>query len=200
MSVLTSEQKLLAEYLTAIRMPLVSRLLVIAELWHPEATMEMLQYIAETQEQDAEKLSYVSCEIARKWKKYESLLDETKEQDSDLEEKWHKMWQLWMNDRLESPYQEILTYENEVRNGSHLQYFNWIQENENPEKIVDIVSLNLVGTVLKPIFNKAYRAYLELEKNEEIANQILQSCDDAFAEAANDIEKYMETITAKIQP
>jgi hypothetical protein len=76
MKVLSPEQELLAEYLTAIRMPLVSRLLVICELWEPEATMEMLQYIANTEEQDVEKLCSVATEIGRKWKQYDSLLDE----------------------------------------------------------------------------------------------------------------------------
>ena len=79
MKILTANQELLAEYLAAIRMPLVSRLLVIAELWHPEATMEMLQYIAETQEQDVEKLRSVAAKVARKWEHYDSLLDSTKE-------------------------------------------------------------------------------------------------------------------------
>ena len=116
MKVLTPDQELLTEYLAAIGMPLVSRLLVIADLWEPEATMEMLQYIAETSEQDIEKLQSVACEISRKWKNYESLLNEKEEQDPELEEKWHKMWQLWMNDRLESPYQEILFFD--VNKGS----------------------------------------------------------------------------------
>lgn len=35
-------------------MPLVSRLLVITDLWEPEATMEMLRYIADTEEQNIE--------------------------------------------------------------------------------------------------------------------------------------------------
>lgn len=199
MSVLTPEQELLSEYLAAVGMPLVSRLLVIADLWEPEATMEMLRYIADTEEQNIEKLESVACKISRKWKKYESLLNETEEQNPELEEKWYKMWQLWMNNRLESPYQEILTYENEVRNGSHLQYFNWIQEHEDFEKTVNVVLLNLKGTVLEPIFNKAYTAYQELDQNEEVANQILLACDASFGDERDNIEKYLETIAAKIK-
>ena len=198
MKVLTPDQKLLAEYLCVVGMPLVSRLLVITELWEPEATLEMLKYIAETKEQDIKKLRSVACEISRKWKKYESLLDKTEEQNPELEEKWYKMWQLWMNDRLESPYQEILTYENEVRNGSHLQYFNWIQEHEDFEKTINIVSLNLEGTVLKPIFDKAYKAYQELGENQSRAGEILRICDTTFAEQGDAIEEYLETIAAKI--
>jgi hypothetical protein len=199
MKVLSPEQELLAEYLAAVGIPAISRILIIDDLWEPEATMEMLEYIAETKEQNIEKLESVACEISRKWRKSESLLNSSEEQNPEMERKWNKMWMLWMNDKLESPYQEILTYENEVRNGSHLHYFNWIQEHEDFEKIIDVVSLNLKGTVLEPIFNKAYAAYQELDQNEETANQILQFCDDAFAEAADDIENFLETIASKIQ-
>ena len=146
-----------------------------------------------------EKLESVAYEISRKWRKSESLLNSSEEQNPEMERKWNKMWMLWMNDKLESPYQEILTYENEVRNGSHLQYFNWIQEHEDFEKIIDVVSLNLEGTVLEPIFSKAYTAYLELDQNEEDANQILLACDASFGDERDNIEKYLETIASKIQ-
>ena len=199
MSVLTPEQELLTEYFTAIGMPLISRLLVMTYLWEDEAAMEMLRYIAETEEQNIEKLQSVACEISRKWEKSESLLDPIEEQETELERKWYEMWKLWMNDRLESPYQEILTYENEVRNGSHLQYFKWIQEHEDFEKTIDTVSLSLEGTVLAPIFNKACTAYLELKQDEEKAKQMLESCDASFEDEADNIEKYLETIASGIQ-
>lgn len=135
-------------------MPLVSRLLVMADLWKPEAAMETLRYIADTEEQNIEKLQSVACEISRKWRKSESLLNSTKKHETELERKWNKMWILWMNNKLESPYQEILTYENEVRNGSHLHYFNWIPENKDFEKIIDVVSLNLGGLFLSLYLTK----------------------------------------------
>ena len=75
MKVLTPDQELLTEYLCAIGMPLVQRLCVICELWEPEATMEMLQYIAETEERDINKLNAVSNKIARKWNRGVSLLE-----------------------------------------------------------------------------------------------------------------------------
>ena len=62
-----------------------------------------------------------------------------------------------------------------------------------------VVSLNLKGTVLEPIFNKAYTAYQKLDQNEEDANKILQSCDASFEDERDNIEKYLETIAAKIK-
>ena len=67
MSVLSPDQKLLARYLAELNMPRASRVLIVAELWEPEATMEMLCYIADTQETDHKKLSEVACKIARKY-------------------------------------------------------------------------------------------------------------------------------------
>jgi hypothetical protein len=67
MRVLSPNQELLAEYLAALGMPLIERLLTAIELWEEEATMEMLRYIAETGETDWKKLSKISAEISRKY-------------------------------------------------------------------------------------------------------------------------------------
>lgn len=80
MRVLSPNQELLAEYLAALGMPLIERLLTAIELWE-EATMEMLRYIAETGETDWKKLSKISAEISRKYNRD----DETEEADEYLE-------------------------------------------------------------------------------------------------------------------
>ncbi len=70
MEVYTYEQELLAEYLIALGTPLTRGLCIIALLWEEEATMEMLEYIAKTEETDHGKLYSVAQEIS---KKYENL-------------------------------------------------------------------------------------------------------------------------------
>ena len=42
---------------------------------------------------------------------------------SDEQKKENKMWALWEEERAESPYQELMTYQSEVNNGGHDQYF-----------------------------------------------------------------------------
>ena len=81
MRVLSPNQELLAEYLAALGMPLIERLLVAAELWEEDATMEMLRYIAETEETDWKKLSRMSAEISRKY----NWDDEAEESDEYTE-------------------------------------------------------------------------------------------------------------------
>ena len=41
---------------------------------------------------------------------------------SDL--KWNKMWEMWSNGNVDSPYDELMNYHSEVYNGGHYQYFD----------------------------------------------------------------------------
>ena len=68
MEVLTPGQKLLAEYLQSVEMPLAQGMLIVGMLWDEEATLEMLKYIAETRETDPRKLYDAACEIEAKYK------------------------------------------------------------------------------------------------------------------------------------
>lgn len=67
MGIRTPEQDLLSEYLNALGMPLLNRLCVMADLEEQEATMEMLQYIATTEETDLAKISATASKISRKY-------------------------------------------------------------------------------------------------------------------------------------
>lgn len=67
MKVLTDEQELLNDYLAALGMPLLKRICVSMDLWEEEATMEMLRYIAETEETDLDQLSKTAARIGRKY-------------------------------------------------------------------------------------------------------------------------------------
>ena len=42
---------------------------------------------------------------------------------TEEEKKWNKMWDLWAEGEIESPYNELMTYQSEVNNGGHDQYF-----------------------------------------------------------------------------
>ena len=118
----------------------------------------------------------------------------------EFEQKWYKMWVLWMNEKMPSPYQEILSYENEVRNGSHLQYFQYFEKEENyKEADFLFVSKSLEGTVLKPIFDTAYKAFIELKNDENTtAEKKLKDCDIVFSKKRNEIEAYLETIAITV--
>ena len=67
MDMLTEEQSLLMDYLRVLGMPLSERLQILNLLWEEEAMQEMVQYIAETEEQNLTKLSSTAYEISKKY-------------------------------------------------------------------------------------------------------------------------------------
>lgn len=68
MEVLTPNQDLLTDYLAALGMSVTQRLIILMDLWEPEATLEMLQHIAETEEKDPTQLLKVASRISKKYK------------------------------------------------------------------------------------------------------------------------------------
>lgn len=42
---------------------------------------------------------------------------------TDAERRWNRMWDLWAEGEAESPWAELMTYDSEVNNGGHFQYF-----------------------------------------------------------------------------
>ena len=55
-----------------------------------------------------------------------------KKDGDDKNSKWNAMWEMWDAGEIESPYNELLTYDSEIQNGGHLQFFlNRALRNEN---------------------------------------------------------------------
>ena len=49
---------------------------------------------------------------------------------TDEQKKWNKMWELWSEGEADSPYAELMTYQSEINNGGHGQYFCNIENND----------------------------------------------------------------------
>ena len=67
MEIFTKEQKLLKAYLETTDMVLASRAYMLGILWEEDATIEMLEYIARTLEDNPAKLNAVAEEISKKY-------------------------------------------------------------------------------------------------------------------------------------
>ena len=96
--------------------------------------------------------------------------------------KWNKMWDLWADEEAISPYAELMTYESEVNNGGHMQFFDNVSNTEDLAQVIKALFDVLCG-VLRENIEKAYNAYLEYEGNDEKENMltdILDECDDVF--------------------
>lgn len=53
------------------------------------------------------------------------LFDKLKKKDElpEKDRKWNKMWDLWAEGEAAAPYAQLMTYDSEVNNGGHSQYF-----------------------------------------------------------------------------
>lgn len=118
---------------------------------------------------------------------------------TDEQKKWNKMWDIWADGKSEPPYKELMTYQSEVNNGGHDQYFT------NTENIGDIQKeISVLKTVLPPKLRdnleKAYRAYLLSEENDdENAVEIMDECDDVFYKYEVEINRLLEEYAPKIE-
>lgn len=121
---------------------------------------------------------------------------------TEEQQKWNKMWDLWVDGKVESPYAELMTYQSELNNGGHDQYF-FNKENLGASDLQ--TSLSVLGTVLskalKDNLQKAYEAHLILDTNEgnEQAEEIISQCDYVFYEYEKEINKTLQAYAAGIE-
>ena len=131
------------------------------------------------------------------------LLDVFKKKKVELTEeqlKWNKMWELWTEERVKSPYAELMNYQSEINNGGHSQYFCNVENVSDLQK--EMSELQIILTpILRENLKKAYKAYLILEENEEDekAEEILEQCDDIFYENEELINHLLEQYANELE-
>ena len=131
------------------------------------------------------------------------LFDIFKKKKVELTEeqlKWNKMWELWTEEKVDSPYAELMTYQSEINNGGHDQYFTNVENISDLNKEISALE-QILSAELKNNLNKAYKAYLILEKKEEDeeAEETLEQCDDVFYENEEEINRLLEEYARKIE-
>ena len=131
------------------------------------------------------------------------LFDIFKKKKVELTEeqlKWNKMWELWTEEKVDSPYAELMTYQSEINNGGHDQYFTNVENTSDLNKEISALE-QILSAELKNNLNKAYKAYLILEKKEEDeeARETLEQCDDIFYENEEEINRLLEEYACKIE-
>ena len=119
---------------------------------------------------------------------------------TDEQKKWNKMWELWTEGEVDSPYAELMTYQSEINNGGHDQYFLNVGNTEKKKKEMSVLE-SVLSAKLKNNLQKAYKAYLVLEEKEddEKAEEIMEECDDVFYENEEEINHMLEEYSAKIE-
>ena len=119
---------------------------------------------------------------------------------TDEQKKWNKMWELWTEGEADSPYAELMTYQSEINNGGHDQYFLNVENTGDLQKEMSVLE-TVLSTKLKNNLQKAYKAYLVLEEKEddETAEEIMEQCDDMFYENGEEINHILEEYSSKIE-
>mgnify|MGYP003559179126 CR=1 FL=1 len=115
---------------------------------------------------------------------------------TEAQRKWNKMWELWSDEKTDSPYAQLMTYQSEVNNGGHDQYFTNIENTSDLQKEITVLA-TILSQKHQSNLQTAYRAYLALEDDEN-AEGVLEQCDTVFYENEDELncilEKYAATI------
>ena len=130
------------------------------------------------------------------------LFDIFKKKKVELTEeqlKWNKMWELWTEEKVKSPYSELMTYQSEINNGGHSQYFCNVENVGDLQKEMSALE-EILAPLLRENLQKAYKAHLVLEEkdDDEEAEVILEQCNDVFYENEEQIncilQEYANTL------
>jgi hypothetical protein len=88
-----------------------------------------------------------------------------------------------------------MTYQSEINNGGHDQYFTNVENTGDLIKEMSALE-QILSAKLKGNLNKAYKAYLASEEKSE---EILAQCDNVFYENEEEINGVLEEYASKIE-
>ncbi len=131
------------------------------------------------------------------------LFDIFKKKKTELTEeqlRWNKMWDLWVEGKVDAPFAELMEYQSQVNNGGHSQYFTNVENTGDLQKEMSALE-QILSKTLSTNLKNAYEAYLVLEEKEEDekAEEILEKCDDVFYENEEEINHILEEYASKIE-
>ena len=114
--------------------------------------------------------------------------------------KWNKMWELWAEGKADSPYTELMTYQSEINNGGHLQYFDNIENIGDLKKEMSELE-RILPQVLKDNLLKAYKAYFVLRENSDDKNaeEVMKISDKIYYENEESINQILEEYSEKTE-
>ena len=111
------------------------------------------------------------------------LLDLFKKKETLTEEqKLNKLWDLWAEGKAEAPCAALMTYQSEVNNGGHSQYFFNVANTGDLKAEVDMI-LPLLPDVLRDNLKRACDAFAAQEEiDDDVNDDLFSECDDVFYE------------------
>lgn len=117
---------------------------------------------------------------------------------TDEETKWDRMWDRWVKGTAESPYAELMTYQSEINNGGHDQYFTNVENKGGLQKELSVLK-TILPESLKQNLQTAYQAYLLLEETEEKAEEAMEQCDKVFYAHEEEVQQILKKYAAGME-
>lgn len=116
------------------------------------------------------------------------------------QKKWNKMWDLWAENRADTPYAEVMTYQSEVNNGGHDQYFLNVEQTGDLQAEISILE-SVLSEELRSNLLTAYDAYQMLadKESDEEWEAILEGCDNVFFKNEEEINRILKEYASKIE-
>ena len=107
---------------------------------------------------------------------------EVKEQKLSAKDlKWNKMWDLWAKGEIASPYADLMTYQSEVYNGGHAQFFDNVASTGHLRSVMKSLKHVLPFDIRVPLV-EAYNAYKINGEDAEENEEFFDHADEVFYE------------------
>lgn len=118
---------------------------------------------------------------------------------TDEQLKWNKMWELWIDEKVPSPYAELMTYQSEINNGGHAQYFFNLSSICDLQKEMATLE-TILPSQLKETLKTAYSAFLALEESDDKkTEEILEQSDNSFYKNEKEINRILQEYADTIE-
>ena len=112
---------------------------------------------------------------------------------------WNKMLDLWVEEKLESPYSELIEYLNGINGEGHFCHFDNVSDNGNLRKYVKTL-MNILPEPLKSNILLAYKAYMvNPDDVSDENNEILNNCDNVYYENEELVNEILRKRASKIK-
>jgi hypothetical protein len=132
------------------------------------------------------------------FKKAKKNTEVNKTQLSEAELKFNKMWDLWAKGEIKSPYADLMTYQSEVNNGGHAQFFDNVSSTGHLKSVMRELQRVLPNDV-RIVLSEAYDAYRVNGPDAEENEAFYEHADEVFYEKEHQIDKILEKFSEGIE-
>ena len=118
--------------------------------------------------------------------------------EEEAELKFNKMWDLWAKGEIASPYADLMTYQSEVNNGGHAQFFDNVSSTGHLRAVMKELKIIVPFDIRVPLV-EAYNALKVNGEDAEENEDFFDHADEVFYEKEELINKILEDYSKNIK-